>query len=167
MSAIDSRSAPESVVSIRRAALADSASILRCLQSAFESYRQNYTSEAFLDTVLTPESLARRFTTMSVFVAVDARDQIVGTVACQQAPNSGKDEHPKHGHIRGMAVLPDWQGRHVAQKLLEKIESELRMQNCTHIALDTTEPLRQAMRFCEKHGFRRSGKVETFFLACP
>jgi putative acetyltransferase len=62
-----------------------------------------------------------------------------------------------------MAVLPAWQGRGVADQLLAAVEEELRARGCTRITLDTTDPLRRAVRFYERHGFRPSGKVGDYF----
>ena len=62
-----------------------------------------------------------------------------------------------------MAVLPDQQGKGIAEALLNAAESELRTAGCTRITLDTTAPLERAIRFYEKHGYRRSGKVTDFF----
>ena len=92
---------------------------------------------------------------MQVFVAV-AGDQIVGTIACSK-------QDADEGHLRGMAVLPEWLGREIAEKLLRAAETELAQQGCSRITLDTTEPLQRAMRFYEKHGYRRSGKTTDFF----
>ena len=110
----------------------------------------------FLDTVLTPKTLKQRLVNMDVFVALTASGQIVGTIACHLLG-------PEEGHIRGMAVLPEWQGAGIAAQLLERAEAELRRRSCTRITLDTTEPLQRAMRFYEKHGFHRSGKISDFF----
>jgi GNAT superfamily N-acetyltransferase len=82
--------------------------------------------------------------------------QVVGTVSCSQT-----DE--REGHIRGMAVRPEWQGASVAAQLLQRVESELRDRKCSRVSLDTTEPLRRAMRFYERNGYQRSGKVTDFF----
>jgi ribosomal protein S18 acetylase RimI-like enzyme len=71
--------------------------------------------------------------------------------------------HDRVGHLRGMAVRAPWQGKGVAEKLLEAAEEALREQGCTRVTLDTTEPLARAMRFYEKHGFRRSGRISDFF----
>jgi ribosomal protein S18 acetylase RimI-like enzyme len=57
-----------------------------------------------------------------------------------------------------MAVLPSMHGSGIASQLLSRAESELHQRKCTRITLDTTEPLLRAMRFYEKHGYRRSGK---------
>jgi len=51
----------------------------------------------------------------------------------------------------------------MAAMLLTAAEAELRSQHCTRITLDTTEPRARAMRFYEKYGYRRSGKVADFF----
>lgn len=147
---------PDRISTIRKATSVDSAGILACLQAAFAPYRSRYTPKAFVDTVLTPGALNTRLAAMSVFVAVSSSGEIVGTIGCQVL---GAGE----GHIRGMAVLPAWQGSGVAAQLLESVEAELSLQGCTHITLDTTEPLQQAMRFYEKNGFRKSGKISDFF----
>jgi putative acetyltransferase len=92
-----------------------------------------------------------------VFVAVGRNNgDIVGTVACNMVS-------PQEGHLRGMAVLEAWQGAGVAQQLLEHAETELRLQGCARITLDTTEPLKRAICFYERNGFRLSGRVTDFF----
>ena len=146
---------------IRKAASIDSAGILACLRAAFEPYRDSYTPEAFIDTVLTPQTIEERFRSMCLFVAVSKSGEIVGTIGCQVVASEVGQE--KEGHIRGMAVLPGWQGSGVATQLLNAVESELRNQGCSRISLDTTQPLRQAMRFYEKNSFERSGRVTSFF----
>jgi GNAT superfamily N-acetyltransferase len=153
---------------IRKATPADSAGILQCLATAFEVYRDRYTPRAFADTVLTSETLQARLATMCLFVAVSDSGEIIGTTGCHGVPpgadpNVDQIVHSPEGHIRGMAVLPEWQGSGIASKLLASVESELRALECSRITLDTTAPLGQAMRFYEKSGFRRSGKVTDFF----
>lgn len=142
--------------SIRAATLIDADGVLNCLHSAFREFRRSYTTAAFLDTVLTPETLCKRLEAMHVFVAVDEADQVVGTIACQVV---GKNE----GHIRGMAVIPGWQGTGVARQLLRTAESHLQQSECTRVSLDTTTPLQRAIRFYERNGFRRSEIVTDFF----
>jgi GNAT superfamily N-acetyltransferase len=141
---------------IRRATLADAEEVLVCLAEAFEPYRASYTPDAFLDTILTPELLQRRMETMTVFVAEDRAGRVAGTVACGKASEG-------EGHLRGMAVRTLWHGAGAAQVLLEHAESELRAQGCWRVTLDTTLPLERAMRFYEKNGYRRSGRVTDFF----
>ena len=144
-----------SAVVIRKAAVADSRAILGCLAAAFEPYRTSYTHHAYLDTILTEETITARLAVMQVFVAMSG-DQIVGTIACAK-------QHSNEGHLRGMAVLPEWLGRGIAEKLLHVAEAELKQQGCSRTTLDTTDPLQRAMRFYEKHGYRRSGRTTDFF----
>jgi ribosomal protein S18 acetylase RimI-like enzyme len=137
---------------IRRATNEDSAGIIDCLALAFAPFRESYTPEAFLDTVLTAESLAMRLQEMTIFVAADALGNVSGTISCKVV-----------GSVRGMAVRPEWQGAHLAADLLACAEEELRSAGCSTITLDTTEPLTRAARFYEKHGFQPSGRIPDFF----
>jgi L-phenylalanine/L-methionine N-acetyltransferase len=139
---------------IRRADSNDGEAILACLAAAFAPYHNSYTAAGLADTVLDSESVQRRLREMCVFVAV-SQGNVVGTVACAA---SGEE-----GHLRGMSVLPDWQGSGVASALLQAAEAEIRNQRCTRVTLDTTEPLARAMRFYARHGFRLSGRVSDFF----
>jgi len=141
---------------IRRARDGDEDAILRCLSEAFEPYRSQYTPDAWVDTVLTAETVRARLETTAVFVALDERAEVVGTIGGSVA---GGEE----GHIRGMGVVPACQGRGVAGQLLEAVEAELRAQGCSIATLDTTEPLRRAVRFYERNGYRASGRVTAFF----
>lgn len=141
---------------IRKATLADCAAILECLWLAFAPYRENYTPEAFTDTVLTPDSFHRRLSEMSVLVATSASGEVVATVAY-------KILECGEGHLRGMAVNPEWHGTGLSTSLLESAENELSNAGCKTITLDTTEPLSRAIRFYEKNGFRPTGKIGCFF----
>ena len=143
-------------VSIRKATPEDGPAILACLQTAFKPYRRAYTLDGFADTVLTPETLARRFESMTIFVATTADDEVVGTLACGVVGGG-------EGHLRGMAVLPAWQGRGVASALLTTGEQHLKASTCSRVSLDTTEPLRRAAAFYACHGYTASGKVSDFF----
>jgi len=142
--------------SIRQATSADAAGILECLSSAFAAYRGRYTAAAYADTVLGTETIRERMASMSLFVAGMPGGEILGTIGCHVSS-------PGEGHLRGMAVLPSWQRHGIAAELLAVAEAELRRQHCARVTLDTTEPLERAMRFYEKYGYRRSGKVMDFF----
>lgn len=150
--------AAKSRVTIRAATTkpGDAAGIYECLRAAFEPYRGDYTVEAFADTVPPVERIHQRLETMSVFVALSGAGEIVGTIA-------GHVVQPGTGHIRGMAVRPEGQGQGIAERLLARAETELRRKKCTRVTLDTTQPLRRAIRFYEKHGYRASGNVADFF----
>ena len=138
-------------IEIRSADDADAVAILRCLMEAFTPYRNEYTPAAFADTVLSHETLQLRLRQMHVMVATVAGN-VVGTVAGVRSV--------EEGHLRGMAVL---RGLGVAAKLLAAVEGLLRHEGCKRITLDTTLPLAPAMRFYEKNGYHRSGKIADFF----
>jgi GNAT superfamily N-acetyltransferase len=141
-------------IAIRVATDEDTAGILGCLASAFEPFRRHYSPEAFLDTVLNAEMLQRRMREMHVLIAISG-DRIVGTVA--------GIVKQQEGHLRGMAVVRESHGTGVALELLDRIESWLKEQRCKRISLDTTLPLTRAMRFYEKNGYKKSGRVFDFF----
>lgn len=141
-------------IEIRAADHGDAAAILECLAAAFAPYRMEYTPAGFADTVLSQETVQLRMQQMHVLVATVSRN-VVGTV-------SGVS-HAGAGHLRGMAVLPEWRGRGVAAKLLAAIENRLRSLGCKRITLDTTLPLEAAMKFYEENGYLRSGRVADFF----
>jgi N-acetylglutamate synthase-like GNAT family acetyltransferase len=141
---------------VRPATLHDCAGVLECLAIAFAPYRTAYTPEAFLDTILTPETLQNRMAQMSIFVATAESGQVVGTIACRALENGT-------GHLRGMAVRPEWHGSGLSARLLARAEEELRRAGCSTVTLNTTEPLKQAVRFYEKFGFRSTGKLRSWF----
>jgi GNAT superfamily N-acetyltransferase len=144
----------QGLVVIRKAEAADSAAISGCLEAAFARYRDQYTPGAYADTVPDAEGVRGRMREMSVLVAV-FNGTVVGTLAYMVDGSEG--------HLRGMAVLPEWQGTGVASDLLAVVESELQRGGCEAITLDTTEPLRLAIRFYQRHGYSRSGRAADFF----
>src|SRR5262249_61607682 len=111
------------VFAVRRATPRDAPAVLDCLRAAFEPSREKYTPAAFESTVLTLAIAGERFAAMTVFVAATPDDVIVGTVACG-AIGGGE------GHLLGMAVRPDWQGRGGAGGLLGTGEAGLPRGGC-------------------------------------
>src|SRR4029450_12955153 len=95
---------------IRRADSNDGEAIVACLAAAFAPYCNSYTPAAFTDTVLDSRLVQHRLRELCVFVAV-SEGNVVGTLACSA---SGEE-----GHLRGMAVLADWQGSGVASGLVQ------------------------------------------------
>lgn len=141
---------------IRRAVEADAGAIHRCLRAAFDPYRAEYTEGAFGDTVPSPAGIEERLRDMALFVATAPDGAVLGTIACQDVGGG-------LGHLRGMAVQPGWQGRGIADALIEAAEDELRRVGCRRVNLHTTEPLARAQRFYARHGYRLTGDVEDFF----
>jgi GNAT superfamily N-acetyltransferase len=139
---------------IRVAGLEDVKGILDCLDAAFAEFRGDYTAEAFAETVPGAGAIQDRMAAMQLFVAVSMGD-IVGTIGCEA---KGAD-----GQLRGMAVLPNWQGTGVASALLQAAEGDLQRRACQRVVLGTTEPLKRAIRFYQRRGFVPSGHVAEFF----
>ena len=144
---------------IRKARAKDAKGIHEVLLAAFEEFRYFYSSEGFADTVLTEESVLKRIEEMTIYIAVNQNDEIIGTIAWKNLDN---DE----GHIRGMAVHADLQGKeNLATALLANVEKDARSQGCSFLRLDTTEVLQRAQYFYRKNGFKKTGKTGNFFGA--
>jgi len=141
-------------IAIRQAESGDVEGIRQCLAAAFEPYRSDYTPGAYLDTVPDEASVLARVEKMHVLVAV-APEGIVGTVGA----SLGRGE----GHLRGMAVRPEWHGTGLSALLLHTIETWAQSQGCKRITLDTVWPLRAAKRFDEKNGYRKTGRVSDLY----
>jgi len=143
-------------ITIRRATEKDISGVVDCLTEAFQEYRESYTVDAFNDTVPTIEGMERRSKEMKILIAEDRSSRIIGTVSYRVYSRS-------EGHLRGMAVLPRFQGKGSAKRLLEAVETELKQLGCSRITLDTTLPLQRATRFYLKHGFKPTGITRDFF----
>jgi ribosomal-protein-alanine N-acetyltransferase len=143
------------VFAIRKAELQDAAALAECLASAFAPFRSAYTTGAFADTVRDARGVRGRMAHMTIYVAVTGEGEIVGTIACS---TSGLI-----GHLRGMAIRPEWQGHNVAQQLLHQAENDIRAAGCDRITLDTTAPLERAIRFYRRNGYQPSGSTTEFF----
>jgi len=144
------------MITVRHALRGDEAGILGCLSAAFEPFRGSYTPAAFADTIQSQDSLRARMSAMDVFVAADEEHRIIGTVATG-------DRGDGAGLIRGMAVVPSFQRRGVARRLLRRALDELVVSGCRRATLGTTQPLVAASRLYESSGFARTGKVPDFF----
>lgn len=149
-------STPERPFKIRQATHDDLVKVVDCLHAAFAPYESTYTPGAYRDTTLSLSTMEERFAEMLVLVATDGDGEIVGTISLRREPDSS-------GHLRGMAVAPGWQGTGLAAGLLGAAENALRDQRCVTVHLETTEPLHRAMRFYERNGFQRTGRVTDFF----
>jgi N-acetylglutamate synthase-like GNAT family acetyltransferase len=141
---------------LRKADSGDAEGILECLHLAFAPYREAYTPAAFSDTVLSAGTIQERMSDMMMLVAVSETGEIAGCIGYRILQG-------KVGHLRGMAVRPEFLGSGVAQALLEMAQRELRRLGCDRVTLNTTAPLLRATRFYERNGFRRSEKVRDFY----
>ncbi|MHA2131633.1 MAG: GNAT family N-acetyltransferase [Promethearchaeota archaeon] len=142
---------------LRKAQLNDARGIHEVLLAAFEEYKHFYSSEGFADTVMSEEVAFKRIKIMNLFVAVDHNNKIIGTIGWLKI---GEYE----GHVRGMAVHPNFQGKNSpASTLFKIVEEEALSQGCTFLTLDTTEILVRAQNFYRKMGFNETGKMGDFF----
>ena len=118
------------------------------------SLSESYTPEAFLDTVLTPETLAIR-----------------GGLPCGEGALRHPPKPCKRWFRRLRRTCPlqprptspigGGKGSGVSTCLLERAEDELRKAGCGTVTLDTTEPLNRASRFYERNvGFGALGKLD-------
>ena len=141
-------------ITVRRAREIDAGEVSACLAAAFEPYRSHYTCLAYEATVLTPDEVRARMRQMAVYVASVPDFHIVATLA--------SSVEGKEGHLRGMAVLPAWQGHFLAEHLLRSVEDDLMAAGCERLTLGTTLPLQRAIRFYERNGFAPSGRATDF-----
>ncbi len=142
---------------IRLAENQDAKEIHEVILSAFEEYLHYYTSEGFADTVMSEETTIERMKEMNLYVAVEQEGLIIGTIGWQKVSN-------EEGHIRGMAIIPERQGKtSPATTLLKTVEEDARSKGCNILTLDTTKVLKRAQNFYKKHGFKKTGKIGDFF----
>lgn len=141
---------------IQKATKSDSKAIHYVLKTAFHKYKPYYTKEGYKDTILSPKGIAERLEKMTLYVAVLDNEKIVGTIGWA---NLNLNE----AHIRGMAVLPEYQGTGIASALLRKIEKDIKNMRCSYITLDTTKVLKRAQQFYKNNGYIHTGKVSDFF----
>jgi GNAT superfamily N-acetyltransferase len=140
---------------IRQATVQDEAAVLGILREAFAPFRHFYSDEGFFDTTLTSKSYKKRLAHSTILLA-EFNGKPAGTVACSRLCE-------EEGHLRGMAVLPEYQGLGIAQRLLEAAEAQIRAWGCKRVTLDTTNPLQRAIHFYEKNGYQATGRVTDFF----
>ncbi|MFX1477378.1 MAG: GNAT family N-acetyltransferase [Promethearchaeota archaeon] len=142
---------------IRKAQPPDARGIHEVILAAFVQFRNFYSIEAFTDTVMSEEIALERMKEMTIYVAIDGKGKIIGTIGWKRVSE-------KEGHIRGMAVLPERQGKNSpATELMQLVEDDARSQGCSFITLDSTAPLQRAQNFYRKHGFKKTGKTSDFY----
>lgn len=147
--------ASDKIIKLRLARAEDAYEIAACLRAAFEPFRSQYTAGAYRDTVPSTDAIRHRIATMEVYAAASCDGKIIGTLAASVS----NDE----GHLRGMAVHPEWQRQGIADQLLARAESDLLAAGCTRVTLDTTLPLKRAIHFYEKNGYSPTGLITDFF----
>ncbi|MFX1279349.1 MAG: GNAT family N-acetyltransferase [Promethearchaeota archaeon] len=144
---------------IRKAEIKDAKRIHEVILAAFEQYRYFYSPEGFADTVMSEAMAVERIKRTTIYIAEDQSGEIIGTIGWKKV---SKEE----GHIRGMAVHPNFQGKKSpATDLLKMVEIDALSEGCSFLTLDTTEVLERAQNFYRKNGFAKTGKTGDFFGA--
>jgi ribosomal protein S18 acetylase RimI-like enzyme len=147
---------PENVI-FMKAQMHDINDIHLVLLRAFEPYNNNYTNDAFNATVLSPIEIKNRVLGEEYEIyLVKINEQVIGTVSI-----SKKDQHQLH--IRSMAVHPDYQKRGIGLFILKKIVELAKIKNINSLFLETSKPLKAAIKFYKKNGFIFTGVTHNFY----
>jgi putative acetyltransferase len=93
--------------------------------------------------------MARSDTT--VFVAREDGDAVACGALCH---------HENHiGEVKRMYTRPEWRGKNIGGRILEKIETLARSENLHRLVLETGDRHPAAWRLYERGGFTRCGAV--------
>lgn len=144
-------------LAFRKARIQEINDVRLVLSKAFEAYKKYYTNDALNATVLTPKVIKDRLLNKKyeIFVVL-INEQIVGTVCLSM---KGQDQL----YIRSMAVHPDYQKRGVGLFILKKINELAIRKNIKTISLDTSKPLKRAIKFYKNFGFKFTGTIKNFY----
>jgi GNAT superfamily N-acetyltransferase len=96
------------------AAAEDASAVAAVLERAFMEYRESYTPDGFIATVLTKDKVKTRMTEGPMWVALDS-EEIVGTVA---AVSQGEALY-----VRSMGIVPEARGKRIGEVLLKNVEA--------------------------------------------
>lgn len=152
----DSKAQPE--ILVRIAVPEDAGAVAVVLEQAFVEYRERYTDEGFIATVLKKEKIEARMAEGPVWVALED-EKIVGTVA---AVSKGKDLY-----VRSMGVVPTARGKRIGEWLLKKLEDYAIAHGHSRMTLSTTPFLLRAIRLYERLGFRQSDEGPSDLFGTP
>ena len=143
---------------MRKAEPADARSISEVLSQAFAAYKPRYTAAGFSATTPAAARILDRLHEGPVWIALD-QDRIIGTVSVLLTGSQC--------YVRGMAILPEAQGRGAGQLLLQTVEQFARDAGATSLTLSTTLFLDRAIRLYERFGFRRSNDGPSDLFGTP
>jgi len=144
-------------INYRKAQILDINEIYNTLLKAFEPYKSNYTNDAYNATVLTLKDIKNRILGDKYEIYVVTKDKkIIGTFSILK---KNKDIL----HLRSMAVHPDFQGKGFGLFILRKIDMFAKKNNYKFISLDTSKPLKRAIKFYKNFGFEFTGNNQDFY----
>ena len=132
-------------IHIRKARKEDSLEIHQVLSESFIEFKEQYTKGAYNITVVSVQEILKRMAEGPVWVA-EANNKIVGT--------AGGVLQEKEFYIRGMAVLPQQQGKKIGYKLLQHIENYAYKEGFPVLSLRTSAYLDKALKLYKRFGFK-------------
>jgi GNAT superfamily N-acetyltransferase len=132
------------LIEVRRAVSSDAQAVSELLVAAFERYRRMYTRRAFSATAITRDQVLKRFGEGPSWVAIAQGC----TVGCASALPQAD-----HTYVRGVAVLPAFQGMGIAYRLLQTVRDEALSREHHVLRLSTTPFLTDAIRMYRRFGF--------------
>jgi ribosomal protein S18 acetylase RimI-like enzyme len=137
------------VLSIRAAGPADAPAIADVIRAAFEPYRGrlNPSPSALNETA---KSIGERLTREPA-LAAEADGRIVGCVFMTLRES-------EELYVGRLAVLPGWQGRGLARRLMNSAEAIARDRGRRSMSLGVRMALTENIAFFERLGFRETGR---------
>ena len=147
-----------SQIDVRMAVAEDASAIAAVLERAFREYRESYTQDGFIATVLAEDKIATRMAQGPMWVALD-NEEIVGTVA---AVSKGEALH-----VRSMGIVPEARGKRIGELLLKNVEAFAMAQRHQRMTLSTTPFLSRAIRLYERFGFQPSAEGPADLFGTP
>jgi ribosomal protein S18 acetylase RimI-like enzyme len=143
-------------LSIRRADQSDAEAIHRVIEAAFRGLEgRGYSSVAIEAAIITPQEIAERLAEGGYVLVAEMEGQIIGTA-------TGLEEHQSL-HVCSVAVHPDYQGRGVARRLMERLEAIARSLGCHKLFLQTAWAMTEAIGLYEASA--TSGKVTSLAIS--
>ncbi len=129
----------------------DASVIHSILYDAFKYIEPLYTKEAFEATVVSISDLERRIKNHEYDVLIaHFNNEAAGTASL-------KLDGAHNLYLMSMAVAPKFHGKGLGNAILKEVQKIALHRDCLTISLETSEPLKNAIRLYEKFGFKRTG----------
>ena len=143
-------------ICIKKADIKNAKQIHSILLHAFKPYVNSYTKQAYQQTVLSPEIIKKRICNTKIVVLIALyNDSIIGTASIQKKNTDL--------YLFSMAVDPLYQTIGVGTLLMNEIKTRALDMGCKCIFLETYHRLKKAIKFYNKHGFRRTGNTRDYY----
>jgi RimJ/RimL family protein N-acetyltransferase len=151
---------PRADLAVRELQAADLPAYKALRDHALAHHEEAFTSDAQTEAARTAQSYAARLggdASGSFTLGAFRGDRMIGAVTCERDPRI-KVRH--NGHVTGMMVQLDEQGRGVGRALLEAlIEHAAADDELQQLTLNVTAGNERALRLYERAGFERYGTL--------